>query len=211
MKRVFCGLVVFFLIAGVLTGEQKERDKQKAKESASTAIQTATGSSHSAEPSEEFVIGAEDTLAINVWKEPELSTTVVVRPDGKITLPLVNEIQASGLTTKQLQERISERLKDFVSSPVVTVMVKDIKSQSVAIMGEVGHTGVFPFGSPMTVLELIGRAGGFKEYAKKTKIKILRTENGRQIQFRFNYKDYIKGKNPEQNIVLKNGDTVIVP
>ena len=159
----------------------------------------------------EFIIGPEDGLSIDVWREPELTTAVVVRPDGKITLPLINEIQASGLTTKQLQDRIAQRLKDFVVSPVVTVMVKEIRSQSVTIMGEVSKTGVYPFGSPMTVVELIGRAGGFKEYAKTTKIRILRQEDGRQIQFPFNYKDYIKGKNPEQNIVLKNDDTVIVP
>ncbi|MGB7621365.1 MAG: TonB family protein [Terriglobia bacterium] len=159
----------------------------------------------------EFIIGPEDGLSINVWREPELSTSVVVRPDGKITLPLIDEIQASGLTAKQLQDQINVRLKDFVVSPVVTVMVKEIRSQEVTVMGEVNRTGVYPFGSPMTVVELIGRAGGFKEFAKSSKIRILRQEDGRQIQFSFNYKDYIKGKNPGQNIVLKNGDAVIVP
>ncbi len=211
MKRFFWGLMVVFLVAGGSAWAEKSKDQPKSKPGASTTTQTPPGSAHSAQPSLEFVIGPEDTLIINVWKEAELSNTVVVRPDGRITLPLINEIQASGLTTKQLQSLIAEKLKDFVASPVVTVMVKEIKSQSVTIMGEVMHTGVYPFGSPMTVVELIGRAGGFKEYAKKKRITILRDQNGRQLRFRFNYKDYINGKDPEQNLVLKNGDTVIVP
>lgn len=211
MKQVFLGFMAVFLVWGASTQAEAGNEKTKGKPGTSTATKTAPGSGRSAEPSPEFVIGPEDSLIINVWREAELSNTVVVRPDGKITLPLINEIQASGLTTKQLQELIAEKLKDFVASPVVTVMVKEIKSQSVTIMGEVSRTGVYPFGSPMTVVELIGRAGGFKEYAKKTRITILRQENGQQLRFRFNYKDYIKGKNPDQNLVLKNGDTVIVP
>lgn len=209
MKRFAVCLIVFLFIAGVAEGAEK--DKTKGKASTSTATQATPASAKSAEHGEEFIIGPEDVLTVNVWREAELSTTVTVRPDGKITLPLINEVQASGLTTKQLQARLAERLKDFVASPVVTVMVKEIRSQSVTIMGQVVRTGVYPFASPMTVVELIGSAGGFKEYAKTKGIRILRNENGQQVQFRFNYKDYIKGKNPAQNIVLKNGDTVIVP
>ncbi|MBZ5538252.1 MAG: polysaccharide biosynthesis/export family protein [Acidobacteriia bacterium] len=213
MKRILWILILFLVFTGgTSAGAKKEKDnKTKGKTDASTPAQAAPGSGQTTEPGQDFVIGPEDTLVINVWKEAELSTTVVVRPDGRISLPLINEVQASGLTTKQLQDRIAERLKDFIASPVVTVMVKEIKSQSVTIMGEVTRTGVYPFGSPMTVVELIGRAGGFKDYAKTKGIRVLRNENGQQLQFRFNYRDYIKGKNPEQNIVLKNGDVVIVP
>jgi polysaccharide biosynthesis/export protein len=208
VKGFLLHVFVFFLVVGLSAGADKGK---KVKGEGLNAAQATTGTAQAAEPNTEFVIGPEDTLNVNVWKEPELSTTVVVRPDGKISLPLINEIQASGLTTKQLQIQIAEKLKDYIASPVVTVMVKEIKSQSVTIMGEVAKTGNYPFGSPMTVVELIGRAGGFREYARTKKIRILRGENGQQTQFRFNYKDYINGKNPEQNIVLKNGDVVIVP
>jgi len=213
VKQALFGLIIFFLITGIVAGEAKKGKKDKKGEKGDTAAvaQTAPPSGHSTEASNEFIIGPEDSLSINVWKEPELSTSVIVRSDGKISLPLINEIQASGMTTKQLQDHIAERLKDFVASPVVTVMVKEIRSQSVTVLGEVTRPGVYPFGSPMSVTELIGRAGGFQAYAKKNKIRILRNENGHQIQFPFNFKDFIKGKNPGQNISLKNGDTVIVP
>ncbi len=162
--------------------------------------------------SDDFVIGLEDVLAINVWREPELSVKeVIVRPDGKISLPLISDIQASGLTTKQLQDQIAERLKEFVASPNVTVVVIKIFSQSVSIVGQVSKPGVYYIGSPVTVLELLARAGGFREEAKTKKIKIVRNEGGKSSQFSFNYKDVSDGKNLQQNIMLKNGDTVIVP
>jgi len=160
----------------------------------------------------EYVIGLEDVLAVSVWREPELSIKeVVVRPDGKITLPLINDIQASGLTADQLQERITERLKDFIASPNVTVVVVRIVSQRVSILGEVGQPGVYPLASPMTVLELLARAGGLREYAKKKDIRIVRKEGGREVTFKFNYKEVSEGKKLSQNITLKSGDIVIVP
>lgn len=190
------------------SNEQKSPSKGNFTHTPSNQI---SANSSAAVASEEFIIGPEDGLTINVWKEPELSSTVVVRPDGKITLPLINEIQASGLTARHLQERIAERLKDFISSPVVTVIVKEIHSQNVIIMGEVAKPGAYPFGSPMTVVEAIGRAGGFLTYAKTKKIEIIRRENDRQSRYPFNYNDFIKGKNTDQNIFLKNGDVIIVP
>lgn len=210
VKQLFVCLIIFF---GLVTTVAGETQKSKSKNNSSTAAAQppASTSPRSTEASEEFIIGPEDGLSINVWREPELSTSVTVRPDGKITLPLINEIQAGGLTTKQLQDRIAEKLKDFIASPVVTVSVRDIRSQSVIIMGEVVKPGTYPFGSPLTVLELISRAGGFREYAKSKKVRIIRTENGKQVQYPFNYKDFIGGKNPNQNITLKNGDLVIVP
>ncbi len=160
----------------------------------------------------DFVIGLEDVLSINVWKEPELSPKeVVVRPDGKISLPLAGDILASGLTPIQLQEKIAEKLKEFVASPVVTVTVIKISSLNVSVVGQVLKPGVYPIGAPMNVLELLARAGGLTLDAKAKKIKILRKENGKDVQFPFNYNDAVKGKNLQQNIALKNGDVVVVP
>ncbi len=160
----------------------------------------------------DFIIGLEDVLSINVWKEPELSVKeVVVRPDGKISIPLVSDIQASGLTTVQLQDKITEKLKEFVASPVVTVTVTKIVSQAVSVVGEVHKPGVYSLVAPMTVLELLARAGGVTLDARTKKIKIIRKENGKTVQFSFNYNDIRSGKNLQDNISLKTGDVVIVP
>lgn len=211
VKCFLSGLIFFTWIVGGAFG-QSQGLKSKGKSIPLPKMQVSSESTvPTTHAGDEFVVGKEDVLQVNVWREPELSSTVVVRPDGKITLPLVNEIQASGLTARQLQEQITAKLKDFVASPVVTVMVQQIRSQTVFIMGEVSKAGEYPMGAPMTVLELLGRAGGFREYAKTKRIRIIRDENGRQTQFGFNYNDFIKGKHPEQNIILKNGDVVIVP
>lgn len=178
----------------------------------------AASSSHSNAPpnapaaKENFIIGKEDVLAIIVWREPELSVKdVMVRPDGMISLPLVSDIQASGLTPKQLQEKIAERLKEFIAAPNVTVAVTKIASQSITVIGKVSRPGVYYLGAPMNVLELLARAGGFQEEAKTKKIKIVRTENGKMLSFSFNYNEVSEGKKLQQNITLQNGDTVIVP
>jgi polysaccharide export outer membrane protein len=161
---------------------------------------------------DDFIIGLEDVLAVNVWKEPELSVKeAVVRPDGKISIPLVGDIQASGSTPKQLQERITDKMKEFVASPNVTVVVVKIGSQSVSIVGQVAKPGVYYLGSPLTVLELLARAGGFREDAKIKKIMIVRQDGQKTSHFGFNYKDVSKGQNLQQNITLKNGDVIIVP
>ena len=160
----------------------------------------------------DYVIGVEDMLAINVWKEPELSVSgITVRPDGKISIPLVGDIKASGLTPTQLQEQIRVRLKEFLAAPTVTVVVSKIASLSVSIVGKVGKQGIYYLGAPMTVLELFARAGGFREDAKTKNISIVREEGGRTVRFPFNYKDVSKGKNLQQNITLKDGDVIIVP
>jgi polysaccharide biosynthesis/export protein len=162
--------------------------------------------------SQDYVIGTEDVLAINVWKEQELSIKdVVVRPDGKISLPLVGDLKADGLSIKQLQETIAEKLKEFITAPVVTVTVTKILSRTVSIVGQVTKSGVYPLGSSMTVIELLARAGGLTEDAKPKNIKIFRNENGKTITFHFNYNDMIAGKNLKQNILLQKGDEVVVP
>lgn len=180
---------------------------QAPKPQTGTAPQTPPGPA-----SKDYVIGVEDGLSIFVWREPDLSVKeTTVRPDGKITIPLINDIQAAGLTADQLQQQITEKLKDFIASPSVTVVITKIVSQKVSIVGEVNSPGVYPLGAPMTVLELLARAGGFREYAKKKNITIVRQEGGRTLRFKFNYKDVSEGKNLQQNITLKSGDIVIVP
>jgi len=158
-----------------------------------------------------YMIGAQDVLDISVWKEPEVSRTVPVRPDGKISLPLLNDVQAAGLTPSQLAAQLTESLKKFVANPQVTVIVTTINSQRVYIMGEVIRAGAYPLLPGMTVLQALSSGGGFTQFANTKKIYLLRQENGKQAKYPFNYKEVIGGKNAEQNILLKAGDTIVVP
>ena len=159
-----------------------------------------------------YVIGPSDVLAINVWKEPDISRSVPVRSDGKISLPLVGELQAGGQTPKQLEQEITKKLISYISEPEVTVMVQETKSQRVNILGQVARPGAYQLTSSMTVLDAIATAGGFKDFAKQKNIYILRQKpDGTQERLPFNYKDVIKGKNVEQNIRLEARDTVVVP
>src|SRR6202522_3050920 len=158
-----------------------------------------------------YVIGANDALAIDVWKEPNVSRSVSVRSDGKISLPLVGELQASGQTPQQLEQEITKRLQSYISEPEVTVIVSESKSQKVNILGMVAHPGAFLLTSSTTVLDAVAMAGGFKDFAKQKSVYVLRqAPDGTQQKIPFNYKDVIKGKNPEQNIRLQSGDTVVV-
>ncbi len=159
-----------------------------------------------------YVIGANDVLAINVWKEPDISRSVPVRSDGKISLPLVGELQAGGQTPQQLEQEITKRLQSYISEPEVTVIVTDSKSQRVNIMGMVARPGAYLLTSATTVLDAIAMAGGFKDFAKQKSIYVLRpAPDGTQKRIPFNYKEVIKGQNPEQNIRLQAGDTVVIP
>jgi polysaccharide export outer membrane protein len=159
-----------------------------------------------------YVIGANDVLAINVWKEPDISRSVPVRSDGKISLPLVGELQAGGQTPRQLEQEITKRLQSYISEPEVTVIVTDSKSQKVNILGMVARPGAYLLTSSTTVLDSIAMAGGFKDFAKQKSIYVLRQAlDGTQQRIPFNYKDVIKGKNAEQNVHLQAGDTVVVP
>ena len=158
-----------------------------------------------------YVIGTEDSLAINFWREKEMSAEVVVRPDGKISLPLLNDIQAAGLTPDQLREQLVKAATKFVADANATVVVKEIKSRNVYITGQVTKPGGYPIIGQMNVLQLIAMAGGLVEYADSKNIVVMRNETGTPKYTKFNYKDVMKGKNTEQNLVLKPGDTVIVP
>lgn len=162
-------------------------------------------------PPADYVIGPSDQLSIVFWRDKDLTADVVVRPDGRVSLPLLNDIHAGGLTPDQLRQRVTEEAKRYVDDPTVTVVVREIKSRRVFITGEVERPGEFPLGGPTTVLQLIATAGGIKEYANREKIVVLRTEAGREVSYRFNYKEVVAQKNPKQNIQLKPGDTVVVP
>jgi polysaccharide export outer membrane protein len=159
----------------------------------------------------DYTIGNDDVLTIVFWRDKDMSTEVQVRPDGKISLPLLNDVQAAGLTPEQLRANINERAGTLIEDPTVSVVVKAINSRRVYITGQVGKPGIYPLSESTTVLQLIAMAGGVDEYADSKKIQIIRTENGKSISHKFNYQDFIKGKNVSQNIELKSGDTVIVP
>jgi polysaccharide export outer membrane protein len=158
----------------------------------------------------EYVIGPDDTLHISVWKEPDLTATLPVRPDGKISLPLLNDVPAAGLTPMQLKDSITEKLKKYIADPHVTVVVTAMNSRRFFVTGEVVHSGPMPLLPNMTVLQALSSAG-FSQFANVKGIYLLRTENGRQVKLPFNYKEVVKGNHPEQNIMLKPGDTVVVP
>jgi polysaccharide export outer membrane protein len=158
----------------------------------------------------EYIVGEGDVLHIDVWKEVEISQNVVVRPDGNISLPLVNEITVAGLTPRQIQQVLTEKLKTILTNPQVTVTVADVRSKMVYITGEVTKPGAYSVASPLNVLQLIARAGGLSEFANRKNIYILRG-NDKNNRLHFNYKEVIKGQKSEQNITLQPGDTVVVP
>lgn len=159
---------------------------------------------------QEYVIGPEDVLSVNVWKEPEVSAAVPVRPDGKISLPLLNDVQAAGKTPMQLADAITEQLKQFLTDPRVTVVVNQMNSRRIFIMGEVSRTGPMQMLPNMTVLQALSAAGGFSQFANTKKIYVLRNEGGKQTKIPVNYKAVLNGAS-EQNFLLKPGDTVVVP
>ena len=158
----------------------------------------------------DYVIGADDQLKISVWNEPNLSEQVPVRPDGKISLPLLNDVEAAGMTPLQLKDSITEKLRKYVSDPRVTVVVMQMNSRRIFVTGEVVHSGPMPLLPHMTVLQALAQAG-FTQFANLKAIYLLRVENGKQSKLPFNYKEVVKGNHPEQNIPLRPGDTVVVP
>ena len=159
-----------------------------------------------------FMIGNDDVLAINVWKEPDISRSIPVRSDGKISLPLVGEVQATGQTPLKLEQEIAARLKSYIAEPEVTVIVQQINSQKFNILGQVTRPGSYAIANAATVLDAIAVAGGFRDFAKQKSIYILRqSADGSQTRLRFNYKEVVKGQNPAQNIKLLPRDTIVVP
>lgn len=160
---------------------------------------------------EDYVIGAADVLTVSVWRNPDLGLTVPVRPDGKISVPLVDDVQAAGLTTIELKEVLTHKLSEYIANPDVTVVVNQINSRRIYLLGEIARTGPIPLNTEMRILDAISIAGGFTVFADKNNVKVLRrTQNG-LVEYRFDYDAFIDGSEPEDNLVLVPGDTIVVP
>ena len=173
----------------------------------------AEGQSTAPEPPANYVIGPDDVLSVVFWRDKDMSAEVVVRPDGKISLPLINDVQAGGLTPNQLREAVTAVARRYLEDPSVTIVVKQINSRKLFITGQVEKPGTYPLTGPTTVLQLIAMSGGLREFADGKRILIMRTDNktGRQIGYLFNYRQVLSGQDLRQNIELHPGDTVVVP
>jgi polysaccharide export outer membrane protein len=203
--------VALFFGPGAGQNIPSQPTKSKAQTTQATVSPGPADQAKSVDP-DRFIIGNDDVLAINVWKEPELSRAIPVRSDGKISLPLAGEVQASGQTPHQLEQEIAQKLQSYISEPEVTVIVQQINSQKFNILGQVVKPGTYPLTNSLTVLDAIAVAGGFRDFAKKKSIYILRQNpDGSQSRVPFNYKEVIKGKNAEQNVKVQPRDTIVVP
>ncbi len=181
-----------------------------AQSAAVSASGKSTNAASNSQTGPEYVIGPQDVLHIAVWKEADLTATLPVRPDGKISLPLLDDVQASGLTPKQLADSVTEKLKKYIADPRVTVVVTEINSKRIYVTGEVLHSGATPMLPNMTVLQALSSAG-LNQFANTKRIYVLRTENGRQQKLPVNYRKLVKGEQIEQNYLLQPGDTIVVP
>jgi polysaccharide biosynthesis/export protein len=174
-------------------------------------FRVAGGTPDPAKPPEEFyVIGAGDSLNINLWKEPNLSGTVKVRPDGYVTLPLINEVQVVGLTTAQLRKTLEEKYKEFSTDPFVTIRVEGIASSEVFLVGQVGRPGAFPLNGNESLLQVLTRAGGLGIFADRSNIRVVRRDGDRVTEYIIDYDAIIKG-DLKQDVLLRPGDRIIVP
>lgn len=202
-------ILICLLLSGILCA-QAAPQAPNPPASVEPAVPSATGATRAHDDT--FVIGNDDLLAINVWKEPDISRSVPVRSDGKISLPLVGEVTAAGETPLKLEQDLASRLKNYIAEPEVTVIVQQINSQKFNILGQVNRPGSFPLANAATVLDAIALAGGFRDFAKQKSVYVLRQKtDGTQERLPFNYKEVIKGKNPEQNVRLQARDTIVVP
>ena len=209
MKRKF--LVGTLLIIALWSAGVRAQDASPAADKSKPAVA-------SAEPAKEptsvagpdYIIGADDMLHVSVWKEPDLTNTLPVRPDGKISLPLLNDVQAAGLTPMQLANSITEKLKKYLADPRVTIVVTQMNSQRIYVLGEVLHSGSMTLLPNMSVLQALASAG-FTQFANTKSIYLLRSDNGKQQKIPFNYKQVVKGEAMEQNLTLRPGDTIVVP
>jgi polysaccharide export outer membrane protein len=212
MKRTWKAEVVALLVISGLAWAQSAVPAPSAGSSAvgSSASEATTIAPSGSPAGPDYVIGPEDVLHIAVWKEADLTATLPVRPDGKISLPLLNDVQAAGLTPMQLADSLTEKLKKYVASPRVTVVVTAINSKRIYMVGEVGHTGAVPMLPNMTVLQALSSAG-MTQFANTKKIYVLRMQNGKQQKLPVNYRKLVKGEQMEQNYLLQPGDTIVIP
>jgi polysaccharide biosynthesis/export protein len=227
-RKVIANIVVFcstFGAAGLFAQTQSATlkapevtDGAKAKDAVKTAA--AAKAEDTTKPADTklpevlpsaYIVGESDVLHVTVWKEPDVSQTVIVRTDGNISLPLINEVRVAGMTPLQIQNMIAEKLKGFLTNPQVTVTVTDIRSKRAFITGEVIRPGGYSLNAETSVLQLIAQAGGFTPFAKRDSIVVLRVEDGKSMKLKFRYKEVVQGKKTEQNIALHPGDTVVVP
>ncbi len=202
MRLVKFSVVIPVLLTSVFAGAAMSQAQTAATQAAAPAA---------ADVPVDFVIGAGDVLGVLFWREAEVSGDVTVRPDGRISLPVVGVMQAAGLRPEALQEQIQVAAGKFFTAPSVTVVVRTINSRKVFVTGRVTTPGSHPLVAPLTVMQAISLSGGLTEYADAKNITVLRTENGQSRLFKFNYKDVARGKALEQNIQLLPGDTVVVP
>jgi polysaccharide export outer membrane protein len=208
---MFGVLILFFAPMGLFAQTSSETAASTAASPAAQPTQSVDAAATKAHD-DSFVIGNDDVLAINVWKEPEVSKSIPVRSDGKISLPLAGEVQAAGRTPLKLEQEIAARLKNYIAEPEVTVIVQQINSQKFNILGMVNKPGSYPITNSATVLDAIALAGGFRDFAKQKAIYVLRQNaDGAETRLPFNYKDVVKGKNTAQNIKLQPRDTIVVP
>jgi polysaccharide export outer membrane protein len=208
--RMACLCIAASLAVGQSSASQDQATRSRSKQSQpSPGVASGT---IPAPPGDDYIIGPEDILDITVWKQTELSGHVPVRPDGKISVPLIGEVEAAGLTPPKLADVITEKLKTYITKPQVNVMVMEVRSQFVNIVGEVSKPGRYELTQPMTILDAISNAGGPTQFAKLKKIYVLRAQaKGVQQTLFFDYKAVIKGRKLQENIYLKRGDTLVVP
>jgi polysaccharide biosynthesis/export protein len=203
MKLVWKAAVLALFLAGCLVAQESPAP-------AATAATADKKGSAEAPAGQDYVIGPEDGLSINVWKESDLTATLPVRPDGKISLPLLGDVQAAGLTPLQLGMSITDGLKKYLADPRVTVVVTAINSKHIYIVGEVSHTGAMAMSPNMTVLEALS-AAGLNQFANTKRIYVMRLQNGKQIKLPVNYRKLLKGEAMDQNYPLQPGDTIVIP
>jgi len=201
------------LSAPVLSQGQNPQEASQTTQTASArpAADRPEGVKPSAKAGKDYVIGADDVLDVSVWKEQELTRTLQVRPDGKISMPLLGDVQAAGLIPGQLAQSVSEKLKKYLTAPQVTVILTQINSQRVYVIGEVTRPGAYPVLPGMTILQAISSAGGLTQFANAKKIFLMRDEDHIQTKYPFSYKEVLDGRKAEENRTVKAGDTIVVP
>ncbi|HJZ64159.1 MAG TPA: polysaccharide biosynthesis/export family protein [Candidatus Acidoferrum sp.] len=203
MKKTKVLLLIGAFMVAPLFAQEPESKTQIPPKNSGTVSQVSVDA--------DYKIGPQDVLRIDVWKEPDISRTIPVRPDGKITLPLLNDVQAAGMTAMQLAALLRDSFSKYLTNPQVTVTVTEINSRRVYITGEVVRAGALPLLPGMTVLQALSSSGGFTQFAKTKNIYVLRTEEGKQVKHPFNYKEVVKGNLQDQNILLQPGDVIVVP
>jgi len=205
---VLSGLLLFAAAPASATQEPVKNAATQGKNDSSAKVSETQGA---AAKEAEYRIGPQDVIHIEVWKEPDVSRSVPVRPDGKISMPLLNDVQAAGLTSMELAASIRDGLSKFMTNPQVTVTVSEVNSRRIYVTGEVAHQGAQTLLPNMTVLQAISAAGGLTQFAREKKIYIVRTVDGKQVSYPFDYKGALSGKHPETNILLQGGDMIVVP